>query len=92
MPKISSDTALMALQNKDKLYHPVITICMLLAPQNQKTEAIFKIASVFFLSQNAEMLQQNLDADQDQNGASHKLGAVFVLCAKNIADKHTAEG
>lgn len=44
------------------------------------------------LSQDAEVLQQDLQADEDQDGAAYKFRAVLVPRTEQVAHEHTGHG
>ena len=42
--------------------------------------------------QNPQMLQQNLEADEDEHDATHDGGGLFVARAKGVADRYAGNG
>ena len=42
--------------------------------------------------QNPQVLQQNLEADEDEHDAAHDGGGLFVACAEGMADRHAGDG
>ncbi len=42
--------------------------------------------------QNPQVLQQNLEADEDEHDAAHDGGGLFVARAEGVADRHTGDG
>ena len=42
--------------------------------------------------QNPQVLQQNLEADEDEHDAAHDGGGFFVALAKGVADRYAGDG
>ena len=42
--------------------------------------------------QNPQVLQQNLEADEDEHDATHDGGGFFVARAKGVADRYAGNG